>query len=406
MYLTNEEQRMLDGEYGDVVKKSMKILVTLGKIYGAEKMIKINNVHSPGVSYRVAGDAGLNYVKEASEDSVFIVPTTLNTIGIDSENWEKIGFDKEFSLKQIEMLDYYRKMEAYSTYSCTPYLNGNIPLKGEHVAWGESSAIAYVNSVIGARTNREGGPSALAAAITGRVPAYGYHLDVNRKGSIVFDIEFELTDDSDFALLGYYAGSITKSLVPVFRGINKTPTLENLKSLSAALASSGAVALFHVVGVTPEAPTFESVVDINNKEIKYYSYSLEDKKDTMKKFTLEGEVDFVVIGCPHCSIVELEDISKLLENKKIRSDVWICTSRQIKSLSDKMGYTKIIEESGAVIVCDTCPILCPTSSKGYKKIATNSAKLAHYAPGLWNVETGIKNLKDCIDVALTGKWGE
>jgi predicted aconitase len=406
MDLTEKEKKMLDGEYGDVIKKSMQILVTLGKIYGAERMIEINNAHSPGVSYRVAGDAGLNYVKDASQEAVFKVPTTLNTIGIDSENWEDLGFDKEFSLRQLEMLEAYRKMEGICTYSCTPYLNGNIPRFGEHVAWGESSAVAYVNSVIGARTNREGGPSALAAAVTGRVPAYGYHLDCNRKGNLVFEIEMELKNDVDYAVLVYYSGQIAGRKVPVITGINKPVTLENLKALSAALASSGAVALFHVVGITPEAPTLESVIDVGDSNIKHYKFGKKEYDEALKKFTLEGEVGLVVLGCPHCSIVEFKNIAAALKNKKVKSDVWVCTSRQVKKLADKMGYTKDIEDSGAVIVCDTCPILCPTSSKGYKTIATNSAKLAHYAPGLWNVSTGLRKLEDCVNIAINGNWGD
>ena len=261
MRLTEEEQKMLDGEYGKTVQKSMKVLVTLGKIYGADHMIEVRNVHSPGVSYRVTGDAGLNYVKEASEEVKFRVPMTLNTIGIDYQNWERMGFPKEFAEKQIELSQAYEKMGAIPTNSCTPYLNGNIPMMGEHVAWGESSAIAFVNSVIGARTNREGGPTALAAAITGRVPAYGYHLDENRKGTHLFKVEMELKTDKDFATLGYFAGNIVGPGVPVFEGIKERPTLENLKAMGAALASSGAVALYHIIGITPEAPTKENVVD-------------------------------------------------------------------------------------------------------------------------------------------------
>ncbi|MDR0602103.1 MAG: aconitase X catalytic domain-containing protein, partial [Treponema sp.] len=165
MVLTKEEQAMLDGESGKAVQQSMKVLVTLGNIYGAERMISITNVHSPGVSYRVTGDSGLAYVQEAAKEAKFKIPMTLNSIGIDYEDWKKIGFPEDFSLKQIELSEAYRKMGAIEVNSCTPYLAGNIPRFGEHVAWGESSAIVFANSVLGARTNREGGPTALAAAL-------------------------------------------------------------------------------------------------------------------------------------------------------------------------------------------------------------------------------------------------
>jgi predicted aconitase len=399
LYLTDEEKRMLDGAYGTIARKSLKILVTLGEIYGAERMIPIKNVHSPGVSYRVAGDAGLSFVKDAALEGCCRVPTTLNTIGIDSERWDELGFPREFSLKQLELLDAYRKMGCLSTYTCTPYLVGNIPLFGEHVSWGESSAIVFVNSVIGARTNREGGPSALAAALTGRVPAYGLHLPENRRGKFLFQVETELQTDRDFAVLGYFAGRIAGTEVPVFRGINTYPTIDNLKALGAALASSGAVALYHIVGVTPEAPTQEAVIG----DVEAIRFGPREYQAVLEKFTVEGEVDFVVTGCPHCSIIEMERIAQLLAGKKIKADCWVCTSRQVKALSDKMGFSEMIEASGARIVCDTCPVLAPTSSKGYKTLVTNSAKLAHYAPGLWNLKTGLLQIEDCVNAAINGR---
>lgn len=397
MYLTDEEKAMLEGKQGELVKKCMEILVALGDVYGAERMIEISNVHSPGVSYRVTGDAGLDYVKEASEIGCFCIPTTLNTIGVDSENWKELGFPEEFSKKQLELNEAYEKMGAYSNYTCTPYLTGNVPLAGEHVAWGESSAIIFANSVLGARTNREGGPSALAAAVTGRVPAYGYHLDENRKGTHLVKVNMELKTDRDFAVMGYYVGQKVGKYVPVFENIKRRPTLENFKALGAALASSGAVALYHVVGFTPEAPERDAVMADKYETIEFGEA---EYKTVIKKFTLDQPVDLIVIGCPHCSINEMKQLATALEGRTIKNDMWVCVSRQVKSLADKMGYSEAIQKSGASIICDTCPILCPTSDKGYKAIATNSGKLAHYAPGLWNVDTALLQFEDCIKAAL------
>lgn len=400
MFLTDEEQRMLNGEQGYLVQKSMEILTTLGEIYGADRMLEIKNVHSPGVSYRVAGDAGLNYVKEASEQGVFKVLTTLNTVGIDTINSDDLGFPKEFSIKQMELLDAYKKMGAVSTYTCTPYLVSEIPKFGEHVAWGESSAIVYVNSVIGARTNREGGPSALAAAVTGRVPNYGLHFDEVRKGNVLVKVQKQLITDTDFAVLGYYVGKMVGNKIPVFDGINKKPTLENLKALGAALATSGGVALFHIINHTPEAVYLNN--NILNKEHSEINFNVNNFRETKERFTLEEPPDLIVFGCPHTSLNELEQIAGLLDGKKIKSDMWICTSRFIKERATEKGYVKIIEDAGARIICDTCPILCPTSDKGYKRIATNSAKMAHYAPGLWNVKTGLLDIEDCIKMSIKG----
>ncbi len=397
MYLTDIEKEMLEGKQGKLVQKCMEILVTLGEIYGAEKMIEINNVHSPGVSYRVAGDAGLDYVKEASTQGKFAVPITLNTGGIDGADWERKGFPADFSLCQLELNEAYEKMGGLPTYSCTPYLNGNVPLKGQHVAWGESSAIIFANSVLGARTNREGGPSALAAAVTGRVPAYGFHLDENRKASLLVKVNMDLKTDRDYAVLGYYVGQIIGIGVPVFTNM-KPPRLEGLKAMGAALASSGGSALYHIEGVTPEAPTKEAVLEEQYKTIEF---GQEEYDTVVKKFTLKQKPDFIVIGCPHCSITEIEEIAKALEGKKVTTDMWICLSGQVYYLAERSGFVKTIEEAGATFIRDTCPVLCPTFvDKGYKACITNSGKMAHYIRGLWNMDSALSQLDDCIAAAL------
>jgi predicted aconitase len=360
-------------------------------------MIEINNVHSPGVSYRVTGDAGLEYVCEASEQGNFSIPTTLNTIGIDSENWREIGFPEDFSLAQLKLNDAYIKMGALASYTCTPYLTGNTPAAGEHVAWGESSAIIFVNSVIGARTNREGGPSALAAAVTGRVPAYGYHLDENRKGTHLVHVGMPLKTDRDYAVMGYSVGQLVGNGVPVFENITTRPTLENLKALGAALASSGAVALYHVVGITPEAPTKAAIL---GKTYESIAFGEKEYQAVVDKFTLDEAPDLIVIGCPHCSINELKQLAEALDGKKIKRDMWICTAKQTLALAERMGYAEILKKAGATIVLDTCPVLCPTSDKGYKAVATNSGKMAHYIRGLWNVKSALSQLDECIAAAI------
>jgi predicted aconitase len=403
MVLTNEEQAMLDGECGKAVRQSMKVLVTLGNIYGAERMVKITNVHSPGVSYRVTGDSGLNYVKEAAREAKFKIPMTLNSIGIDCEDWKKIGFPEDFSLKQIELSEAYRKMGAIEVNSCTPYFAGNIPRFGEHIAWGESSAIVFANSVLGARTNREGGPTALAAALCGCVPEYGLHLDKNRRGTHLVRVERQPVTDKDYAVLGYFTGKLAGKYVPVLEGLQKAPSIENYKTLGAAMASSGAVALYHVIGHTPEAAGKKPVIDAN---IEAVVFGRKEYDQVCEKFSLTGAVDFVVIGCPHVSIIEMRDIAERLDGKRVKTGFWVCTSRVVKSLGDTMGYTKKIIDAGGEIICDTCPVLCCTlTARNYKTVATNSGKMAHYAPGLWNLQPVLLNMDECISAALAGEWG-
>jgi predicted aconitase len=376
---------MLDGKSGEFVQKSMKILVALGKIYGAKRMLKIKAAHTPGASYRVAGDAGLEYVKEAALQGVTKIPMTLNTGGADAYDKESLEYPDDYYKAQLELNAAYEALGGIATYSCVPYIVGAAPLFGEHVAYGESSAVVFVNSVLGARTNREGGPSALAAAVTGCVPEYGFHLDENRKATYLVEVSYDLKTNRDFAVMGYHIGRIVGKDVPCFTGIAERPSIEDFKALGAALASSGAVALYHVEGFTPEAPTKESVLAGQYRVIRF---GREEYAEVVKEFTLSQPADLVVVGCPHCTINEIGEIAKRLEGRKCAVEMWICLPSQVHAIADRMGYVKTITDAGAVLVRDTCPILCPTSSKGFKGVATNSGKLAHYIRGLWNTVSG------------------
>jgi predicted aconitase len=293
-------------------------------------------------------------------------------------------------------------MGGLPMYTCTPYLAGNLPMMGEHVAWGESSAIAFVNSVIGARTNREGGPTALAAAVTGRVPSYGYHLDENRKARFVVQIEATLESDRDFAVLGYFTGQKVGKEVPLFIGLKVRPRLEALKALGAALASSGAVALYHIEGVTPECP--ERKYALADK-FETFSFGEREFQEVVDKFTLRHPTDLVVVGCPHCSITEMRELAQALSGRLVKNDMWVCVSSSVYSLAERAGYARILKNAGASIIQDTCPVLCPTSDLGYRAVSTNSGKMAHYIRGLWNVDSELVSLGDCVGAALSSKRG-
>jgi predicted aconitase len=412
MRLSREEQEMLEGKYGYPVKKSMEILVKLGEIYNAEEMIPISSVHMPGSSVVVAGEAGTKFVEMMAEKGgKFRVPTTLNTSAIDFESWKKLGIPEETYKLQARLTKAYETMGGIACHSCIPYLIGSYPRFGEDVAWGESSAIAYVNSVLGARTNRNGGPSAIAAALTGRIPAYGYHLQENRLGHVLVNVITELKDIDDYGSLGYWVGGIVKSKVPVFTGIPKNVTNDQLKMLSAALASSGSVALFHIVGITPEAPTLEVAFGGRKpeQELEFGKSQLTEAQNSLNKNDGQ-QISLVAIGCPHASIYEIETIAKMLENKKLheRVDLWIITAIPNILYAERCGYKKIIEEAGGTFVSDTCPILSPMGyvarEKGYSAIVTNSAKLAHYAPGQCALPTYYGSLEKCINAALSGRF--
>ncbi len=239
MQLTKQEQAMLDGEEGYAVRKSMEILVALGEIFGAKDLIKVGSVQVAGVSYHNLGDAGLEFLNELAVDGRVKVLTTLNPAGMDLENWQQLGISPEFAEKQNLVIDAFRRMDILISCTCTPYLIGNLPLYGEHLAWSESSAVTFANSVLGARTNREGGPSALAAAFVGKTPNYGLHLDENRVPDVLVEVNAELTKLSDWGALGYTIGKKAENKIPYITGI-KAAELDELKSFCASVVTYGA----------------------------------------------------------------------------------------------------------------------------------------------------------------------
>ena len=207
MHLTREEEQMLSGEQDYALQKSMQILVTLGEIFGADSMVPVTSVQVAGVSYYNLGDAGLEYLQNlAAKGAKVRVRTTLNPAGMDLENWRQLGIDEGFAKKQEQVIESFVKMGIPPSCTCTPYLVGNEPAFGEHIAWSESSAVTYANSVLGAMTNREGGPSAIAAALTGRTPRYGMHLEEKRRAQVRVKVDAKLESVPDFGALGHAVG--------------------------------------------------------------------------------------------------------------------------------------------------------------------------------------------------------
>lgn len=394
MQLTKYEQDMYDGEHGEGKAECMEILVSLGKIYDAEKMIPITSAQVSGVSYKTIGDAGLDFVVDLGRKADVELETMLNPAGVDIEFWEKLGFSEEFTRKQIEIIKGYESIGVMSTCTCTPYLIGNSPMLNEHVAWSESSAVCYVNSVIGARSNREGGPSALLAAIVGRTPYYGNHIKENRLADIIFDVDYTFTNEAEIGALGYYVGQIVNDKKPYFK-LNNNPGRNSLKSLGAALASSGAVSLYHVENVTPEAGIVRE--DESFEDLETISIDEEIIKNSIEDLTTTDKTpDLVCLGCPHASISEIQQVANLVKGKKLEKDLWICTSKAIKSISQQCGYLDIIEASGGKIVSDTCMVVAPIEELDYEVIGVNSAKAANYVPNMCKREVVYDTVENLI----------
>lgn len=398
MRLTEQQQAMLDGQYGKSVQKAMQILEALGTIYGAEGMIPVASVQIAGVSYDNLGEAGLGFLTEMAEGGGKArVPTTLNPAGMDVENRARMGISEDFAVQQQRVIDAFARMGVVTTCTCTPYLTGNLPHYGEHIAWAESSAVCYANAVLGARTNREGGPSALAAALTGFTPAYGLHLDENRRPGLTIHIKARLTGSADFGALGKAAGTWIEaqgsSRLPYFTGVERA-SLEELKALCASLATYGGSAMFHMQGITPEAALFQPPA-----ERMVLTRADVDAALLAMNSAAEDEVDFVSLGCPHLTIHEIARIAELLRGKQVTKTFWITTARPTKQMADRMGYTQVIEASGAIIAADTCCVVAPIAGR-FRALATDSAKACYYAGAKNRFKTLVRSFDEVVAEAL------
>ncbi|MBS7619239.1 aconitase X catalytic domain-containing protein [Candidatus Bathyarchaeota archaeon] len=379
MFLTREEEEMLGGEYGPAVAKSIELLVAVGKIFEAERLIPIESAHVSGVSYKNLGDAGLEFLEEQADLGAKVrVKTTLNPAGMDLDRWMDLGVPEDFAVKQMRVIKAFKNIGIEATCTCTPYLIGHVPRFGSQIAWAESSAIAYSNSVIGARTNRESGPTTIASAITGRTPLCGYRLDENRAPQKIVIVNAKLKTPFEYSALGYLVGEKVGSAVPYFKGIFH-PDLESLKALGAALATSGGIALYHIEGITPETLKFD---DEKLKGLDKIGVDEKDLREASIRLSSEVKDPIICLGCPHCSLKELKHYAKILKDKRLRRRLIAFTSRGVYDQAEKEGCIKDIEHAGGRVFRDTCMVVAPLKEMGWREISTNSFKAAHYASSM------------------------
>jgi len=293
---------MLAGEEGPAASKMLELLVALGEVFGAERLVKVESAHISGVSYKNLGEAGLEWLEEQAEMGARArIRATLNPAGMDMERWREMGVPREFAEGQERVIMAFRKMGVDPTCTCTPYLVGHVPRFGSQIAWAESSAVCYANSVIGARTNRESGPTSLASAVTGLAALYGYRLDESRRPGAIVEVAAELRDTMDYSALGYLTGRRLGTTVPYFRGLGK-PSLESMKALGAACATSGGIALWHGEGVTPEAEGMKGHLEGLDR-ITVEQADLEEAVATLTRPLVNP---IIALGCPHSTLDEME----------------------------------------------------------------------------------------------------
>jgi hypothetical protein len=401
MDLTRDEKDMLGGKYGEGTAMAMKIQVAIGETFDAERMVDITRAHVA----LSAQDADLWFVEKLLNIGARcrVSPTVNPSIDLKYLNGHLCEIPKEGIDIVTATNEAYRKIGATLTFDCTPYLEQNVPAFGETIAFSESSATPYVNSVIGARSNRESSQSALCAAITGKVPLYGLLLDEERNARIHVKIEADIQTDFDYQLLGWCYPQKYKGLeIPVFSGITKRPTPEGFMNLGAQLNTSGAISMYHIEGITPEASTLEEAFGGNSikETITISSGDIESVRKTLCGDP--GAIDFAMFGCPHLTISQVETIARILDGKKATVPIWILTSSLTKELAQRMGFINIIRRAGGHIVADTCIDVPPCWHPFYGKTGvTDSPKCAYYNE-IRKIKFIIRPLEESIEAAIQG----
>jgi predicted aconitase len=408
--LTDQERRMRAGEQGDAVRLALEQQIAVGAFFGARRFVPVSTVHMMGDT-EVMGESGLAFLEELARGGArFVVPVTTNARCVDFERADAVRQRPELVARERVLVGHLRTLGAMPVDTCINYQTVYQPQRGEHLAWGDTGTVIWANSVCGARTNYEAGPAAVAAGLTGRTPAYGYHLDASRAGSLRFEVRCAPADLADWGALGGIVGRRTLDYwqVPVLTGLRQSPEPDALKHFGAALASFGSCAMYHVVGVTPEArdeaeafrgrrPGARHVIDAAALRAFYAGYPAP-----------RAEVDVVVLSAPQLSVLELRRVAELLDGRRVHPNVGLLVTTNFanREMAARLGYVRAIEGAGGHVLGGTCwYIMEPArmaAAFGWQTVLTNSAKLANIIPG-YRLTPVLRRTRTCIEAAVTGR---
>jgi len=411
--LKDDEESMLNGKYGPGMQMAMTIVVRMAEVLEAIELLAVSQAHIDGCG--LMSDSGLEFAEKlVALNARVSVPTTLNMIPLDLQNWRKQGVPENYALKATRMANAYIQMGCIPTWTCAPYQGYLAPHYRQQIAWGESNAIVYANSVFGARTNRYADYMDICAAITGRVPKYGLHLMENRRGQVLIRLvdlpQALFAKNSFYPVLGYLIGKLVQDRVPVIDGLTANLSSDDFKALGAAAASSGAVGLIHIIGLTPEASTLEDAFQSSSPE-ETIDVHMDDllgaKAELSHSSRINGKLDAVVLGCPHFSFMEFQTLVKLIRQigRPLSPEVRliILTNQISMGLLQRADLLDEITGFGAELVLDTCVFHSPIVSSGAQLIMTNSGKCAYYGPGELNTQVLFADLEDCLLSAVNGE---
>jgi predicted aconitase len=410
MHLTAEEKAMLRGARGAPIRKAIELQHAVGRFYDARRFVPITNVHMMG-DIEVMGDAGLEHLRRlALAEARCDIPTTTNARCFDFTYADRLGQDSGEAVKEKELIGYLRRMNVVTTDTCINYQTVYQPHFGEHVAWGDTGTVIWANSVCGARTNFESGPAALAAALTRRVPEYGFHLDRHRRGTFIVDLRAQPDDLAEWGALGKLVGESKQSYyaVPVFTGIRRAPAADELKHLGCSLASYGSMAMFHMVGVTPEAPSLRAALG-GSKPRDRMTVGRADLARVFKSYrNPDGSCNFVVFSGPQLSLLEVKRLADLFAGRRVHAGatVLVTTATGVLSAARALGYARTLESAGVTILEGVCVYILQNLTRmraagGWTNMISNSAKIVNTITA-HRFNTILRRTSDCVEIACTG----
>jgi predicted aconitase len=406
MHLSDEEKAMLNGEFGKAKQWAIDHQIKVGEFFDAKDMVAVSQVHMMADPESV-GDAGVDFMESiATAGGRVVIPMITDPRGVDLNHYRPLGQTEDMAMIERRFIAACETIGIMMTNTCVNYQTIMPPLLGDHVAYGDTGVVIYSNSVCGARSNFEGGPSALAAGLTGRTPRYGLHLDQNRKATRRFQVTSQPTELTEWGILGAVIGRLAGSYweVPVIEGIERVPTSDEIKHFGAAMASYGSIPLFHIIGITPEAPNLAAV---SATELPVTKITDADLEALAGNFADKGEKpDVVVFAAPQLSIVEMEQVASLVNGQRLKLPMIVCTSPQAYGDARRMGFIDKIETAGGTVLEGTCFYNQYAreigEANGWVRLLSNSAKIVNILGG-YGYQPVLASMADCVAAAIHGE---
>ena len=406
MQLSDEEQAMLAGEYGKAKQWAIDHQLKVGSFFDAEDMVRVSQAHMMADPESV-GQAGVDFMESIANDGGRVaIPMITDPRGVDLNYYHPLGQTEDMAILERRFVAACESIGIMMTNTCVNYQTIMPPLLGDHVAYGDTGVVIYSNSVCGARSNFEGGPSALAAGLTGRTPRYGLHLDHSRQATRRFQVTSQPSELTDWGVLGAVIGRMAGSYwqVPVIEGIETVPTSDEMKHFGAAMASYGSTPLFHIVGITPEA---QNLADVGGATLTPVKITDTDLRSLRSDFGSKGDIpDVVVFAAPQLSIVELEQVTKLVNGQNLKIPMIVCTSPQTYGDAKRMGFIDKIENAGGTVLEGTCFYQQGAreigEANGWVRLLSNSAKIVNILGG-YGYKPALASMRDCVAAAIEGR---